>query len=154
LNGFFRSSAIVLIWCAVVVLAACAKKAGEPATAEETAATAAAAPATVSEDLRSSFRAKVAEVDEYMKAHDVKNTPVKQLTAKLTGFRKDFDDLAAMAGDDEELAAQFDLAAEAMGLYAESLRAPAGDMSSLELALDAEAKWVGAKKAAPGEPRP
>ncbi len=153
MKGFLKSNAMVLIWCAVAVLAGCAKKAEGPATAAETAA-GAGAPAAPTEDLRGAFEAKVAEVDAYMKAHDVKNTAAEELAAKLGGFQKDFDGLAAKAVDDPESAARFKLAAEAMALYVKSLRAPAGDMSSLELAIDAEAKWTEAKKAAPAEAKP
>jgi hypothetical protein len=137
---------------AVLVLAACGKKAEEPAAGEETAAEA-GVPAASPEDLQGTFRTKVAEVDEYMKAHDVTNTAAEELAAKLEGFQSDFEELAAKAGGDDESAAQFNLAAEAMALYVKSLRAPPGDLSSLELAIDAEAKWTEAKEAASIEPK-
>lgn len=149
MNRFFKLTALVLIPYAVIFLAACGKKGEGPATAEETVGEAGAA----GEVLRGSFGAKVAEVDEYMRAHDLTNTAAGELAAKLEGFQRDFEELANEAGDDEELAARFNLAAEAMALYVESLRASAGDMSSLELAIDAEAKWTEAKKAAPAEPQ-
>lgn len=152
MKKFYRLTGLSLVLPVVLVLAACGKKAEEPATAEETAAEA-GVPAAPPEDLQGTFRAKVAEVDEYMKAHDVTNTAAEELAAKLEGFQNDFEGLAAKAGDDEESAAPFNLAAEAMALYVKSLRAPADDLSSLELAIDAEAKWTEAKKAASIEPK-
>jgi hypothetical protein len=152
LKNFYRATGLSLALLAVLVLAACGKKAEEPATAEETAAEA-GVPAAPTEDLQGTFRAKVAEVDEYMKTHDVTNTAAEELVAKLEGFQSDFEELAAQAGGDEESAAQFNLAAAAMALYVKSLRAPPGDLSSLELAIDAEAKWTEAKEAASVEPK-
>jgi hypothetical protein len=136
---------------AVLVWAACGKKAEEPGTGERTAAEAGGAAASP-EDFRGALGAKIAEVDRYMKDHDVTNTKAKEIAAALEGYQKEFENLAAQAGD-EELAAQSNAAAEAMGLYVKSLRAPAGDMSSLELAIEAEAKWTEVKAAAAAEPR-
>ncbi|HUV87874.1 MAG TPA: hypothetical protein VMX79_12275 [bacterium] len=152
MKNFYGSTGLILTLLAVLVLAACGKKAEEPATAEETAAEA-EVPAAPAEDLRGTFEAKAAEVDVYMKEHDVTNTAAEKLAGTLEGFQKDFEELAAKAGDDEELASQFDLAAEAMALYVKSLRAPPGELSSLELAIDAEAKWLEAKEAASVEPK-
>jgi hypothetical protein len=152
LKNFYRSTGLVFMLVAVLVFAACGKKAEEPATAEETAAEV-AVPETPAEDLRGMFEAKVADVDAYMKEHDVTNTAAEKLAGTLAGFQADFEELAARAGDDEELAAHSNLAAEAMALYVKSLRAPAGDLSSLELAIDAEAKWLEAKEAASVEPK-
>jgi hypothetical protein len=152
LKNFYASTGLILTITAVLVLAACGKKAEEPATAEETAAEV-TVPETPAEDLQGTFEAKVAEVDAYMKEHDVTNTAAEKLAGTLEGFQGDFEELAAKAGDDEELASQFNLAAEAMALYVKSLRASPGDLSSLELAIDAEAKWLEAKKAASLEPQ-
>ncbi len=147
-----RCKWIRLSLAAIAVLAwtACGKKAEEAATGEGTAAEA-GAPAVPSENLRGALGAKVAEVDQYMKAHDVTNTKAEEIATQLEGYQKEFEELAGRAGD-EELAAQFDAAAAAMGLYVKSLRAPAGDMSSLELAIEAEAKWTEVKAAAAAEP--
>jgi predicted small lipoprotein YifL len=152
LKNFCRSTGLVFVLLTVLVLAACGKKAEEPATAEETAAEV-AVPETPAEDLRGMLEAKVAEVDVYMKEHDVTNTDAGELADTLEGFQADFAELAVKAGDDEELTAHSNLAAEAMTLYVKSLRAPAGDLSSLELAIDAEAKWTEAKEAASIEPK-
>ena len=152
MKNFNRSTGLVFVLLTVLVLAACGKKAEEPATAEETAAEV-ALPETPAEDVRGMLEAKVAEVDAYMKEHDVTNTDAGELAGTLEGFQADFEELAAKAGDDEELAAHSNLAAEAMALYVKSLRAPAGDLSSLELAIDAEAKWLEAKEAASIEPK-
>jgi hypothetical protein len=146
LNRQYDWIALTLALLAVLVWAACGKKAEEPATGEGTAA-AAGAPAASSENLRGALGAKVAEVDRYMKEHDVTNTEAEEIAAALEGYQNEFEELAARAGD-EELAAQFNAAAEAMELYVKSLRAPAGDMSSLELAIEAEAKWTEVKAAA------
>jgi hypothetical protein len=151
LNRLLRIIALSSALLAVLVWAACGKKAEEPATAGETVGEA-GAPATSPEDLRGALRAKVAEVDQYMKDHDVTNTKAEEIAAELDGYKKEFEELAAKAGD-EELAAQFTTAAEAMEFYVKSLRAPAGDMSSLELAIEAEAKWTEVKAAAAAEPR-
>ncbi len=151
MKNCYMLTGLILALLVVLVLAACGKKAEEPATAEETAAEA-GVPAEPSEDLHGTFRAKVAEVDEYMKTHDVTNTAAEDIAAKLEGFRGDFEELTAKASGDEESAAQFNLAAEAMALYVKSLRAPPGDMSSLELAIDAEAKWTEVRGAAAVEP--
>lgn len=153
MNEFHKLRGPVLFFVAVLFWAGCGKKAEEPATAEETGMPAEAAEATApADDFRAAFEAKVADVDEYRKSHDVTNTAHGELAAKHEGFQKDFEDLAAGASDDEELAGRCRLAAEAMGLHVESLRAPPGDLSSLDLAIDAEAKWDAAKGGAAGGP--
>ncbi len=151
MNRLRRIIALSSAVLAVLVWTACGKKAEEPATAGE-AVGEAGAPATSPEDLRGALSAKVAEVDQYMKDHDVTNTKAEEIAAELEGYKKEFEELAAKSGD-EELAVQFTTAAEAMELYVKSLRAPAGDMSSLELAIEAEAKWTEVKAAAAAEPR-
>jgi hypothetical protein len=154
LKLFNRSTGLVLVLLAVLVFAACGKKAEEPATAEagETAAEA-PPPETPAEDFRGMFEAKIAEVDAYRKDHDVTNTDAKEVAAKLQGFQGDFEELAAKAAGDEELAAQSTMAAEAMALFVKSLLVPPGDLSSLELAIEAEAKWTEVKEAAAVEPK-
>lgn len=152
-NKFHGSTGLVLFFVAVFLWAGCGKKGEEPATAEETGMPAEAAEtAAPAEDFRAAFEAKAAEVDEYRKTHDVTNTPHEELAAKHEGFQKDFEDLAAKASGDEELAGRCRLAAGAMGLHVESLRTAQGDMSSLYLAIDAEAKWDAAKGGAAGGP--
>jgi hypothetical protein len=150
LNRLYKSTALSLALLAVLIWWACGKKAEGPATAEETAAEV-GVPATPPENLRGALTAKVAEVDQYMKGHHVKNTKPAEIAAQLESYRKDFEELAARAGEDD-LAAQFNLAAEAMGLYVQSLRAPKEDMSSRALAIEAEAKWTEVRKSAAGEP--
>lgn len=146
MNRRYDLIALTLAVLAVLVWAACGKKVEEPATGEGTPPES-GAPAASPENLRGALGAKVAEVDRYMKEHDVTNTEAEEIAAALEGYQKEFEELAARAGD-EEMAAQFNAAAEAMGLYVESLRASAGDMSSLELAIEAEAKWTEVKAAA------
>ena len=144
---------LIFVLAVALLPAACAKKTEEAPTAE-TAETSAEAPPveTASEDLGAVFTAKVAEVDAYMKKHDMTNTDAADLTGKLDGFRGEFEELAAKAAGDEKLAANFSLAAEAMALYVKSLKAPPGDLESLDTAIQAEAKWLEAKKAAGVEP--
>jgi len=152
-NEFRKLRGPVLFFVAVFFWAGCGKKAEEPATAEETGMPAEAAEtAAPAEDFRAVFEAKAAEVDEYRISHDETNTPHEELAAKHEGFQKDFEDLAARASDDEELAGRCRLAAKAMALHVESLRTAEGDMSSLYLAIDAEAKWDAAKEGAAGGP--
>lgn len=154
MKRFKSPTGFILVLLAVLVFAACGKKAEEPATAEtgETAAEA-PPPETPAEDVRGMFEAKIAEVDVYMKDHDVTNTDAKELAGKLQSFQGDFEELAAKAGGDEELAAQSTMAAEAMAIYVKSLRVAPGDLSQVELAIDAEAKWLEVKEAAAVEPK-
>ncbi|NIT37303.1 MAG: hypothetical protein GTN49_12540 [candidate division Zixibacteria bacterium] len=153
MNKFQKSRGPVLSFVAFILCAGCGKKAEEAAPAEETAMPAEAAEAAApADDLRGAFEAKAAEVDAYRKGHDVTNTPHEELAATFEGFQKDFEDLAARAGGGEELAGRCRLAAEAMALHVEGLRTPPGDPSSLELAIDAEAKWDRARRGAAGGP--
>lgn len=152
MNKFHGSTGLVLFFVAVFLWAGCGKKAEEPAPPETPAVAESATPEATAEDLRGDFEAKAAEVDEYRKTHDVTNTPHEELAAKHEGFQKDFEDLAAKASGDEELAGRCRLAAGAMALHVESLRTAPGDMSSLYLAIDAEAKWDAAKGGAAGGP--
>lgn len=130
-----------------VAAAGCGKKAEEPVTAE-TAETPAEVESTaeVPEDHGAAFEAKVAEVDEYMKAHSVENTPAKEIASALDGFKAEFEALAEQAAEDEALAAQCRLAAESMGLFAESLR------DDPLLSIDAEVKWNQVKEGLAGGP--
>jgi hypothetical protein len=153
LHTSYKLTALILFLVACFALAGCGKKAEEPGTAKEAGtAAASAAPGAPAGNAAEAFAAKVAEVDAYMSAHDVKNTPAKDIAATLETFQQDFTALAARAGGDEELAGRCALAAEAMGLYVQSLRAPADDLGSLQLAIDAEVKWTRAKGTAPGGP--
>ncbi|MGD8719971.1 MAG: hypothetical protein PVH29_14265 [Candidatus Zixiibacteriota bacterium] len=135
------TSAFILIFA----FGACGKKAEEPATAETAETPAEAPPAeTPAEDVAGAFGAKAVEVDEYMKAHDVTNTPAEEIAATLSGFKTNFEELGGKAEGDEALATRCNLAAEAMGLYVDSLQ---GDpLDSVNLAIDAEAKWSQAKE--------
>jgi hypothetical protein len=137
----------------IFAFGACGKK-GEEAETAETAETTAEAPPpeTPAEDIAGAFGAKAVEVDEYMKAHDVTNTPAEEIATNLTGFKTEFEELAGKAEGDEELANRCTLAAEAMGLYVDSLQ---GDpLDSVNLAIDAEAKWSQAKEGMGGEEPP
>jgi hypothetical protein len=129
----------------IIAFGACGKKGEEPATAETAETVAEAPPAeTPAEDVAGAFGAVALDVDEYMKAHDVTNTPAEEIAATLSGFKGDFEELAGKVEGDEELANRCALAAEAMGLYADSLQ---GDpLDSVNLAIDAEAKWSQAKE--------
>lgn len=141
-----RKGGAVLALCAVLSWAACGKKGEAPATAQGTAA---AVPAG---DRAAAFRAKVAEVDAYMTAHDLRNTRPEELVATLEEFRKDFEALAAEAAGDDDVAARSALAAEGMALYAQSLRAPPRSREAEDLAADARVKWTAAKESAAGGP--
>ncbi len=153
MNKFQKLKGPVLFSIAVFLWAGCGKKAEEPAPAEEAGMPSEAAEtAAPTEDFRAAFDAKVAEVDAYRLSHDVTNTAHEKLAAKHEEFRKDFEDLAARLSDDEDLARRCRLAAEAMALHVESLRTPPGDLSSLDLAIDAEAKWDAAKRSGAGGP--
>ena len=153
MKKYYSLTGLILVLSVALILAACGKKTEEAPTVE-TAETVAEAPPveTASEDLGAVFKAKVAEVDAYMREHDMTNTDADELTGKLDGFRGEFEELAGKAGADEELAANFKLAADAMALYVKSLKAPPGDLESLDTAIQAEAKWLEAKKAAGVEP--
>jgi hypothetical protein len=115
-----RFVSIMVIAAAIVVPAACYAEAG-----------------------RGAFDAKVCEVFAYMTEHYLENTPPGELTEALVAFRREFEDLAAAAGSDEELAGDCRLAAEALTVYVDCLgpRAPAYDAESIELAFEAEDKW-------------
>lgn len=141
---FILLAVAVAAW---VAAAACGKKAEAPETAE-TAETPAVAEGTaeVPEDYGAAFEAKVAEVDAYMKAHNVENTPEKDIASALDGFKAEFEALAEKAAADEALAAKCLLAAESMKLYANSLR---GDPL---LSIDAEVKWAQVKEGLGGGP--
>lgn|GEM_PF-2060645 len=153
MDKFHKLKSPVLFSVAVFLWTGCGKKAEEPAPAEEAGMPAEAAEtAAPAEDFRAAFEAKVAEVDAYRKSRDETNTSREELAAKHEGFQKEFEDLAARARGDEELARRCRLAAEAMALHVESLRTPRGDLSSLDLAIDAEAKWDAAKGGAAGGP--
>ena len=154
MNTLYKSTGLMLFLFVVFSVAGCARKAEEPATADETGAVAeSAAPGVLSEDLNEVFGAKVAEVDAYMTAHDVKNTPRKEIAATLETFRTDFEDLGTEAAGDDELSARCALAAQGMALYVKSLRVPPDDLNAVQLAIDAEVKWTQAKEGAAGEPR-
>jgi hypothetical protein len=144
-----RVSFIVLAVAAAawIVVAGCGKKAEEAETVG-TAETPAEAEGTaeVPEDFGAAFEAKVAEVDEYMKAHNVENTPADEIAATLDGFKAEFEALAEKAAADEALAARCGLAAESMGLYADSLR------DDPLLSIDAEVKWNQVKEGLAGGP--
>jgi hypothetical protein len=153
-NTFYKLTCLVVFLGVMLCAAGCGKKAEEPATAEETGAGAeSAALEGPSEDFNAAFRAKVAEADAYMTAHDVKNTPREQIAVALEGFRKDFEDLQAKAAGDDELSARCALAAEGMALYVKSLRVPPDDLEAVQLAIDAEVKWTRAKEGAAEEPQ-
>ena len=153
MNTLYKSTGLVLFLFVVSSLAGCARKAEEPATAEETGAVAeSATPEVLPEDLNEVFDAKVAEVDAYMTAHDVKNTPREEIAATLETFQTDFEGLHAETADDE-LSARCALAAQGMALYVKSLRVPPDDLDSVQLAIDAEVKWTQAKEGAAGEPQ-
>ncbi len=98
------------------------------------------------------FDAKVAEVEAYMKNHDLRNTSPDEMKRALAGFEKDFTGLGAAAGTDAALAARCRLAAESMSLYVASLRTPPSDPETMRLALDAQAKWERAKGKGGGGP--
>jgi len=102
-----------------------------------------------SADTSDAFAAKVAEVESYMKGHDIKNTPAAELAAALTRFEGDFRRLEREAGADAALAARCRLAADSMALYVQSVNTPAGDARALELALAAQGKWERAKGEGP-----
>jgi hypothetical protein len=141
-----KKAGAVLALCAVLSWTACGKKAEAPATAEGTAV---AAPAG---DRAAAFQAKVAEVDAYMTAHDLRNTTRQELVATLEEFQKDFEALAAEAAGDEEVAARSARAAEGMALYVRSLHAPPQSREAEDLAADARVKWTAAKESAAGGP--
>ena len=125
MNTLHKLVCLTLLLAVSALVAGCGKKAEEPATAEETGAVAeSAVPGAPPEDLNEAFRAKVAEADAYMAAHDVKNTKREEIANTLEGFQKDFEDLQAKAAGDDELSARCALAAEGMALYVKSLRMP------------------------------
>jgi predicted small lipoprotein YifL len=124
-----RAAAMVAL-AAAFAMAACGRK--------ENAET--AAPANAPDEKLVAFQAKVADVDEYMKTHDASNTAAAELSAALAAFGRDFDALAAEAGD-EALTARCRLASASMALYVESLSRPAEDPEAMNLALEAQEKW-------------
>lgn len=94
------------------------------------------------------FATKVAEVELYMKTHDVNNTPHDELARALAKFGNDFRALEKKAGADGELAGQCRLAAESMDLFVQSVSLPAGDPQAKALARKAFEKWRRVKAAA------
>ncbi len=79
MKNFYRLTGLSLVLLLVLGLAACGKKAEEPATAEETAAEA-GVPAAPPEDLQGTFRAKVAEVDEADSERDGQAQPKQDIS--------------------------------------------------------------------------
>ena len=98
------------------------------------------------------FDAKVAEVDQYMKTHELKNTSREDMVAELGAFERDFRALGAGARGDGGLADRCTLAADSMALYVQSLDTPPENPEAMSLALDAQAKWEQAKGPASAPP--
>jgi hypothetical protein len=95
------------------------------------------------EATREAFDASVCEVFAYMAEHYLENTAPEELIAALIAFRGRFEDLAAAAGSDGEVAGDCRLAVDALTTYIDCLdpQVPAYDVEAIELALEAEEKW-------------